>query len=327
APTPCAPPTSSRCSPWSARPGGCTPTTRTRTPPRRAGARPRQCSPRSSGRRRASWPSWPTTSRPASHGSRGARPPTGPPGRAPPTSSRCSRPTRTPTDGAPCRPTCRRVRTLPPSSYRARCEVDGKVRTRRGGACTGRGLRRARRPVRAGTACSGLVVGVDVLGVAAEHVADLLHEHVAHEGGHVVGALGAREHRPPVHDDAVREARGEVGGEVAPQRHRAVLPRRGRRRRHLLDGELDAVQLATKAPLQPFHGGEHDVVELLAAGACTGQQRRQQRSPQPPAVPVPAPPGPPRGQRDARDVRAVLLHHTVTVPPRRARRTSVTGVG
>src|SRR5690606_39961916 len=81
-----------------------------------------------------------------------------------------------------------------------------------------------------------------------EEVRHLLDDHDAHEVGEVCRVDGPGLDGAPVDHDRGVEA--GLGGEVATERHAAALPRRGVRRRDVLDGELRAVQLRAPAGLE-----------------------------------------------------------------------------
>src|SRR5690242_4147040 len=92
----------------------------------------------------------------------------------------------------------------------------------------------------------------------------------------------------------VRVADVRRGADDAGQRHAVTLHDVGVG--DLLDRELHVGKLALPARLEPRHRLEHQVVELLGAGAVQRDARRGQRAAQPAPVPV-TPPRPGTGTR------------------------------
>jgi hypothetical protein len=151
------------------------------------------------------------------------------------------------------------------------------------------------------------VAGIDDLRLDAEDLGELLDHHVEDELAQVVIVLGPGQQRLPEQHDA------RSGGWVprvsdigrAPddpgQRHAVFIG--GIEVRHFLDREFHVGQLGLPARLEPGHGLEHQVVELLGPAPVQRNVRRYQPAAQPAPVPVTSPRPGARDSR-ARDSRA-----------------------
>ena len=137
------------------------------------------------------------------------------------------------------------------------------------------------------------VAGIDDLRLDAEDLGELLDHHVEDELAQVVLVLGPGQQRLPEQHDARSGGRVPRVTDIgrAPddtgQRHAVLIG--GIEVRHLLDREFHVGKLGLPARLEPRHGLEHQVVELLGPGPVQRNARRYQPAAQPAPVPVPAP--------------------------------------
>lgn len=97
---------------------------------------------------------------------------------------------------------------------------------------------------------------------------DVFHDHLLHHGRQLLWAVGARQDRPTIDHYPMRQAGCTICREVAAQGNAPVLPRCWLGGWYLFDGELRACELAAQVSLQPIHGSQKQLIELLRTGAC-----------------------------------------------------------
>jgi hypothetical protein len=137
------------------------------------------------------------------------------------------------------------------------------------------------------------VAGIDDLRLDAEDLGELLDHHVEDELTQVVLVFGPGQQRLPEQHDARSGGRVPRVADIgrAPddtgQRHTVLVG--GVEVRHFLDGEFHVGQLGLPARLEPRHGLEHQVVELLGPAPVQRNAGRYQPAAQPAPVPVTSP--------------------------------------
>jgi cell volume regulation protein A len=137
------------------------------------------------------------------------------------------------------------------------------------------------------------VAGIDDLRLDAEDLGELLDHHVEDELAQFVLVLGPGQQRLPEQHDARSGGRVPWVSDIgrAPddpgQRHAVLIG--AIEVRHFLDREFHVGQLGLPARLEPRHGLEHQVVELLGPAPVQRHARRYQPAAQPAPVPVPPP--------------------------------------
>jgi cell volume regulation protein A len=137
------------------------------------------------------------------------------------------------------------------------------------------------------------VAGIDDLRLDAEDLGELLDHHVEDELAQVVLVFGPGQQRLPEQHDARSGGRVPRVADIgrAPddtgQRHTVLVG--GVEVRHFLDGEFHVGQLGLPARLEPRHGLEHQVVELLGPAPVQRNAGRYQPAAQPAPVPVTSP--------------------------------------
>ena len=161
------------------------------------------------------------------------------------------------------------------------------------------------------------VVRVDVARAATQQVRNVLDDDLAHQVAELTVVLGASLDGTAVQHDSVAKTCSGVGGEVAPERNGAALPRGWCRGRQVFDAELDAVNGHTEPALQTANCVEHVVLEAFGAGPIPRETGRKERPAQSAVAAVPASTPAPGGQPQARDPGTGNLRHGTTVGHRR----------
>ncbi len=141
--------------------------------------------------------------------------------------------------------------------------------------------------------------GIDVLGVATKQHGHLVDDHLVDQIGQVIAVVRPDLKWPAIEHDprrqpvpGLRQPRREQSG----QRDIAVLEnvtavdefvRAGCRQvRHVLHGELDAIEFALPAQFEVLDGVEHEVIELSGSGAGQRDRLRDQPAAEPTAPAV-----------------------------------------
>jgi cell volume regulation protein A len=142
------------------------------------------------------------------------------------------------------------------------------------------------------------VAGVDDLRLDAEDLGELLDHHVEDEFAQVVLVFGPGQQRPPEQHDARSGGRvprvADIGRAPDDTRQRDAVLIGGIEVRHFLDREFHVGKLRLPARLEPRHGLEHQVVELLGPAPVKRNAWRYQPAAQPAPVSVTSPRPPDR---------------------------------